>query len=448
VHGEVPPSGAHPLTVVQKQSRLRPFLVALALVGSACVVATRVPATSVVLITLDTTRADRLSPYGFRDAVMPALDRLAREGAVFDQATTVAPLTLPAHASLFTGLLPPRHGVRDNSSRSLSSDHVTLAEILRARGFRTAAFVGSTVLDPDRGLDQGFEVYRGVSSSRQRRADAVIDDAIRWLGGMSGAPFLLWAHLYDPHRPYEAPEPFASRHDPYVAEIAYADSQIARLLAALDERRLLDHVVVVLVGDHGESLGDHRETDHGVFLYESVLRVPFILRAPGLSPRRVTSLVRLTDVMPTILDLLGLPAPAIDGVSLINTMNGADPDLEAYAESLYPRHWGWAPLFALRSGRFKLIDAPRPELYDLARDPFEERNIVDDRPVLAKALRSRLRTLWGNGHLPTAPVVAVDLRARLAALGYVTGRFPASAERQQLPDPKDCAGTFESGRCR
>ena len=217
---------------------MKRLLVGVAVVGSACAIGPRAPV-GVVLITLDTTRADRLSPYGFGDAHMPALDRLAREGVVFDQATTVAPLTLPAHASLLTGLLPPHHGVHDNASAPLGPEQVTLAEILEARGYRTAAFVGSAVLDPDRGLRQGFQEYGSVSRSNvnplsplgrggQRSASAVMDDAVRWLATGDHAPFFLWTHLYDAHRPYQAPEPFASRYDPYMAEIAYADSQIAR----------------------------------------------------------------------------------------------------------------------------------------------------------------------------------------------------------------------------
>ena len=277
-----------------------------------------------------------------------------------------------------------------------------------------------------------------------------MDDAIRWLRKVGDSPFFLWTHLYDPHRPYQAPEPFASRHDPYVAEIAYADSQIGRLLRALDERALLDRVIVIVTADHGESLGEHREMDHGIFLYESVLRVPLIVRAPGVAPRRVADLVRLTDVMPTVLDLLRLPLPALDGTSLVDVMRGhGGPELEAYAESLYPERHGWAPLFSLRSDRFKFIDAPRPELYDLRLDPFEERNIVGQRQSLVAALQARLRTRV-QGEPSTAAKDRVDdeLRARLAALGYVAGRAPEARTGAFLPDPKDCAGMFESGRCK
>ncbi|HSC28373.1 MAG TPA: sulfatase [Vicinamibacterales bacterium] len=414
-----------------------------------------------MIVSLDTTRADRLPAYGYMDVSMPHLDRLAREGVVFDQATSVAPLTLPAHASLFTGLYPPGHGVRDNADPALAEEHATLAETLRERGFRTAAFVGSVVVNPERGLAQGFDEYRGVATDKQaghgpermqRRADAVVTDALEWLGHQPASPFFLWVHLYDPHRPYDPPEPYRSSvADPYVGEIAFADSQIGRLLDALERRRLYDRTVVVVVGDHGESLGDHGERDHGIFVYESVMRVPFIVRAPGLAPRRVGAVVRLVDVMPTVLDLVGLQAPDLDGVSLVDLMKGSRrSDLEAYSESLYPRRFGWSPLLALRDGRFKLISAPRPELYDLERDPFEERNIYGERRELAEAMTTRLADIARERSTGTGtPAVPPDVQARLAALGYVGSvPTPAMLTGEQLPDPKDCIGRADRGHPR
>ena len=411
------------------------------------------PPYRVLVITLDTTRADRLSPYGFMNVALPHLERLAREGVVFDQATTVAPLTLPAHTSLFTGLLPPRHGVRDNADPPLADAVTTLAEVLRARGLRTGAFVGSVVLDPDRGLKQGFQHYSSVVSSnpagpgvRQRRAGDVVGDALDWLDGVGASPFFAWAHLYDAHRPYDPPEPFASTyaHNPYVGEIAYADSQVGRLLAGLERRRLLDRTIVVVAGDHGESLGERGERDHGVFIYENVMRVPLIIRAPGLTPRRINDVVRLTDIMPTLLDLMGLPAePGLDGISLRGLMRGLvqDLDLEAYAESVYPERYGWSGLRALRVGRYKLIDAPRPELFDLWRDPFEETNIHESRKDLAATMRARasaVAALAQPGARQDGPAVAADVRERLAALGYVVSdRARPSTGPSQLPDPKD-----------
>ena len=415
--------------------------------------------TSVVIITLDTTRVDRLSPYGLMNASMPALERLAREGVVFDQATSVAPLTLPAHTSLFTGLLPTKHLVRDNADAALGEEFVTLADILGGRGFRTGAFVGSIVLDAVRGLKQGFEHYDGVdlsgappgslaSRARQRRGADVATAAIRWLEGVDG-PFLLWMQLYDPHRPYDPPEPYRSAYnDAYIGEIAYADAQIGRVLEALDRRGLAEHTIVVIAGDHGESLGEHGERDHGVFVYESVLKIPLIVRAPSIAPRRVGGVVRLTDVMPTVLELLRMPAPAVDGVSLVDLLTGRHNDLqlEAYSESLYPRRFGWSPLHALREGRYKLIDAPRPELYDLERDPFEQHNVYQDRQSTAAAMRRRLRTITGLARgvaaAPAKPASA-ELASQLSSLGYVGSSAPAvTSAISTLPDPKDCIGLF------
>lgn len=416
------------------------------------------PPMGVVVITLDTTRADRLSPYGYMNVSLPSLERLATEGVVFDQATSVAPLTLPAHTSLFTGVLPQNHGVRDNADHALAETETTLAETLRARGFRTGAFIGSVVLNPDRGLKQGFEHYAGVPLSdartpetRQRRANDVIDDALKWLDTVGDSRFFLWAHLYDAHRPYDPPEPYRTTygHNLYVGEIAFMDAQIGRLLQALERRRLLDRTVVVVVADHGESLGAHGERDHGIFVYEDVVRIPFIVRAPGLNPRRVGEVVRITDVMPTVLESLheDVPAP-LDGVSLGELMRGrrSDLELEAYSESLYPERLGWSALRALRTGGFKLIDAPRPELYDLGKDPFEEQNIYDSRPALAERMTARLAVLMkgrGSGTALSRSSATPELQAQLASLGYVSGSAPRSATaRAGPPDPKDCIGTY------
>jgi len=416
------------------------------------------PPIGIVVITLDTTRADRLSTYGFNDVSLPGLERLAREGVVFAQATTVAPLTLPAHTSLFTGLLPPNHGVRDNADNALSDAHTTLAELLHARGFRTGAFVSSIVLGPGRGLKQGFDRYQGVREvdgpaagpeAWQRRANDVMDDAIGWLDTVGDSPFFLWTHLYDAHRPYDPPEPYRTTygHNLYVGEIAFADSQIGRLLQALDQRGLRDRTIVIVAGDHGESLGGHGERDHGVFVYEEVLRVPLIVRAPALRPARVDEIVRLTDVMPTVLEMFDVPSPATDGVSLVDLMNGRKNNLglEAYSESLYPQRLGWSPLRALRDGKFKLIDAPRPELYDVEDDPIEERNIYDGRRALAEKMTARLAAL-ARGHGSTStPGAGVnpEVQARLASLGYLGGAAKReSAGRGALPDPKDCISNY------
>jgi arylsulfatase A-like enzyme len=315
------------------------------------------------------------------------------------------------------------------------------------------------VLDADRGLSQGFDTYQGVGgppgfqrvpgSPRRRPADEVVDDAIQWIEKVGDSRFFAWAHLYDAHRPYDPPEPFRSRYtDPYTAEIAFADSQVGRLLDALDRRKLLDRTIVVVAADHGESLGDHGERDHGIFIYESVLRIPLIVRGPNVAPRRIADIVRLVDVMPTVLDLLDVPRQPVDGTSLAGMLHG-DPrrvELDAYSESRYPLRFGWSPLRALRAGRYKLIEAPRPELYDLERDPFEERNIYPDRQKLGRALARRLaafdqRAAPGRRDEAGDSVPSAELQARLASLGYIgSGVRPAPADHHELPDPKDCIG--------
>ena len=417
-------------------------------------------ALNVVLITLDTTRADRIGAYGARDVETPALDRLAAEGVLFDEAVSVAPLTLPAHASIFTGKFPPEHGIRDNGGFFLGPAQVTLAEVLKARGYRTGAFVGAYVLDSKWGMDQGFETYvddfdvggaKGVSlGSIQRPANEVIDKALPWIDGAKSSPFFAWIHLYDPHTPYRAPEPFLSRYErhPYNGEIAFTDSQVDRVLAQLRSLGLYDRTLVVVTGDHGESLGEHGESTHGFFIYNSATRVPLIIRTPfsGITSRRVADPVRSVDIMPTVLELLGISMPApVSGTSLVPLLTGRARELalEAYSEAMYPlHHYGWSDLRALRSGRYKVIDAPRPELYDLERDPAEATNLFSERQALGDRMIAQLRQMENGFNRTEAGLPAADVdpeaRERLAALGYV-GSFVASASdpRSDRADPKD-----------
>jgi choline-sulfatase len=414
---------------------------------------------NVLIVTLDTTRADRLPAYGYQSASMAALDRLAREGVVFDRATTVAPLTLTAHTSLFTGLYPTRHGVRDNADAPLDPAHPTLADVLKGHGFRTAAFVGSSVLDARRGLSRGFDVYGDVGAvdartpgKLRRPGNEVVDAALAWLDAADNSPFLLWVHLYDAHAPCGPPEPYRSRYaaDPYEGAIAFADSQVARLLGALDARHQLDRTAIVVVADHGESLGQHGEDEHGIFIYDSVMHIPLLVRMPGATPRRISSMASLVDVMPTILDALGIAPVSTDGVSQVPAIRGraAIADRSIYTESLYPQRFGWSPLRALRDGRFKLIDAPRPELYDLEADPFEEQNIYADRNVVATAMASRL-AIFSESPGPArsdAARVPPELRARLAGLGYV-GSSPRIDQRAGR-DPKDFIAEYNQIRRR
>ena len=420
---------------------------------------------NLVVVTLDTARADRFGAYGARDVETPAFDSLARDGVLFEEAVAVAPLTLPVHSSIFTAKFPPEHGVRDNGGFFLGPEQVTLAEVLKERGYRTGGFVSAYVLDSKWGIDQGFDTYfddfdltksRTMSlSSIQRPGNEVVDKALPWIEQAGDEPFFAWIHLYDPHTPYRPPEPFASRYQghPYNGEVAFADSQVGRVLDLLRARGLYDRTIVVVMGDHGESLGDHGEAAHGFFIYNSVTHVPFVVRAPfsGVHGRRVADPVRSVDVMPTVLDLLGLPAAkSVSGASLVPLMTGAVRELalDAYSESMYPlHHYGWSDLRALRAGRYKVIDAPRPELYDIDRDPKEATNIFDQRRAIADGMIAQLRRREEGFERTEAALPAGDVdpeaRARLAALGYV-GSFVANASdpRTERADPKDKIGLF------
>ena len=416
---------------------------------------------NLLLVTLDTTRADRLGAYGFRAVETPHLDRIAREGVLFEHAVSPAPLTLPAHSSLFTSKLPPAHGVRDNGGFFLDERETTMAERLKGRGYRTGGFVGAYVLDHKWGVAQGFEKYfdnfdlskyRSVSlSSVERRGNEVADRALEWLDRVASSKFFAWVHFYDAHSPYDPPEPYKSRYAdrPYAGEIAFVDSQVGRLLAWLDAHKLLDKTVVVVIGDHGESLGDHGEGTHGFFVYESVLHVPLLIRTPydAMPGRKVSDVVRNVDVLPTVLDLLGIQSSErFEGQSLVSLMTGARNELglDAYAEAVYPRfHFGWSDLRTLRAGRYKYIEAPRPELYDLEKDPGESTNIFPQRRALGGQMSARLRSLEqrlsASASSARAPAeIDPDTRDRLASLGYV-GTFVSgdTGAHSELADPKD-----------
>lgn len=416
---------------------------------------------SLLLVTLDTTRADRLGCYGFDEIETPNLDRLAREGVLFEQAESVAPLTLPAHSSIFTGELPPAHGVRDNGGFYLDEQNVVLAELLADAGFRTGGFVGSFVLDSKWGIAQGFDRYfddfdlsrrAGLSLGEiQRPAAEVTDAALAWLDEDATSRLFAWVHYYDPHSPYEAPEPFATRYGdrPYVGEIAYVDSQIGRLLDWLDVNERARDTIVMVIGDHGESLGEHGESGHGFFIYEGVTRVPFIVRTPYDSTRgrRVDAVVRAIDLLPTALDLMGIPevTPSA-GTSLAPLLSGEAQTMQlpAYSEAVYSRyHFGWSDLAALRVGDLKYIDAPHPELYDLVADPHEQVNLYSERAAVAATMRAQLAELEARGKsdsLSRFEEIDPDTRAQLASLGYLSsfaGVEDEPVERSELADPKD-----------
>ena len=419
----------------------------------------------VLLVTLDTTRADRIGCYGHAAAATPTLDGLARNGVRFENAATVAPLTAPAHASILTGLYPPRHGLRANGPYRLDEARQTLAETLGGAGYETAAFVSSFVLDRRFGFGQGFATYddrvapktsMSMEAIMERDARQVTDAALAWFGARrAGRPYFAWVHYFDPHVPYAPPAEFASKFpdDPYDAEIAYVDAQLGRLLGALEKGGRAERTLIVVVADHGEALGQHGEVSHGYFVYDEVVRVPLVLASKGLFARpRVESklAVSVVDIVPTVLDLLGLQAPTeADGRSLLTLVAGERDTV--YVESLTPYlEHGWAPLFALRGVQSKYIEAPRPELYDLSTDPGETDNRWDraepgTRDALARALEGLLAG-WPPLEDVAGQALALDdeTRARLVALGYAatTVATPPGSE-SELADPKDMLAAYD-----
>lgn len=409
----------------------------------------------VILFTLDTTRADRIGSYGAPLARTPHLDALSTRGVRFADAVTTAPITGPAHAAIFTGQYPARFGVRDNVTTPLPEQATTLAEHLTAAGFATGGFIGAFVLDRPYGFAQGFSsfsgfdrVESGLEANAERPGAAVVDDALRWLGTVPiEQPLFLWVHLYDPHAPYLAPEPFgqefASR--PYDGEVAYVDHQIGRVLSALQARGTLDSSLVIAVADHGESLGEHGEDEHGVFLYEPVMRVPLIMAGPSVRSGHVVSeQVRVIDLVPTTLDLLDLPAVGgLDGESLRTVLAGGTRQTipAAYAESYYPKlHYGWSELRSLRADGWKVIDAPRPELYSVEKDAAEASNQFEAQRALADRMvaeAARLDRELSGGAVPEAAAPSRETLERLRSLGYVGTSAPAASSGNRGPDPKD-----------
>ena len=415
---------------------------------------------NVLLITIDTLRADHLGSYGYAAAQTPTLDGLAARGLRFARATTVAPLTLPAHSSLMTGTFPAYHGVRDNGGFYLGDDHETLATVLRGAGYRTGGFVSAFVLDHRWGIGRGFDRYfddfdlakyrvdAGLDAV-QRPASEVVDKAIEWLDQDSARPFLAWVHLYEPHAPYDPPEPIRVRFPPtrigaYDGEIATADLQVGRLLDHLAVAGRLDRTLVVVLGDHGESLGEHGEEQHGFFVYDADVHIPLIVAGPGVPARVVDDSVRIVDVMPTILELLRIAAPsAVQGHSLLPLVRGERLDLVAVSETWYPRHhYGWSELTSIRDGRYHFIAAPRRELYDLQTDPGEQHDIAAATSSRADALERALRafvaqTSATRAQAPPRPVDP-DVEERLRSLGYVGSSIsPRTLEDRPRGDPKD-----------
>lgn len=398
-------------------------------------------ARSFLLITVDTMRADRIGAYGDASARTPVMDALAARGARFDNAFASAPITLPSHASMLTGRYPPGHGARHNGMR-IDPAVPTVAEVLSKQGFATAAFVGAFPLDRRFGLHRGFSAYgdqmpRGVDgrSTNERSGSSVVDEALTWLAGHRGGRFFLWVHMFEPHAPYGDAARGGTSATRYGEEIAEADRQIGRLMAALGDATA--STLVAVTSDHGEAFGEHGEIAHSVFVYDTTLRVPWILAGPGIAPRVplvIDAPVSLVDLAPTAMALLGAGAFDADGVALDAVLAGAAvPDRTLYAESFAPLlDFGWSPLRAVRAGGWKYIAAPRPELYHVAEDAAETRNITGETPDRSKALSAEVAR-YSSDQLTARPANDREADARLQALGYTSGSRTSSAR----PDPKD-----------
>ena len=415
---------------------------------------------NLVLVTIDTLRADRLGCYGYSKIETPNLDQLARKGVLFENAVTHTPLTAPSHASLFTGLYPTVHGVRDTGGFILSSSHVTIAELLRQQGWDTAAFVGSSVLKKHFGFDHGFAVFddempkpdpRKVATEyAERRAGVVVDRATRWLASRHQTPFFLWVHVFDPHSPYSPPSPFREKYRarPYDGEVAYTDQQLGRLFAAVAKKSPPENTLIAVLSDHGESLSEHGEYTHGVFLYDSTLRIAFLLSGPGVpAGLRVKPQARAIDLLPTVLDLMGgKPPQSVQGTSLVPTFKGKETAAWSYEESLYPKiNMGWAELRGIRTNHWKYIRAPKPELYDLIKDPAETTNVTASHPLEVQQLEAHLRAVSSGVEKVETSLADKRTLSQLKSLGYLGG---SSGREHRLtgkgPDPKDRLDVLKS----
>lgn len=414
---------------------------------------------NILLITLDTTRVDALSPYGNPVSLTPNLLWLAQEGVRFDRAYSVTPLTIPAHSSIFTGQYPVRHGVRDNGDFFLGPEAHTLAERLKEAGYATMASVGAEVTSHHWGFAQGFDAYfddmsagSADESNRwriERPATAVIDDALSfWSAPPAPAapPWFAWIHVFDAHHPYTAPPAHARLlpDDPYLAELSYIDQELGRLFNHLRSRNELDNTLIIAVADHGEGFGSHGEALHGVLIYDATTHIPMIIRPPGglPAPRTVSAVTSQVDLAPTLLAAAGLPPDTFDGIDLSGTFAPEPaplPAREVVVESLYAwHHYGWSPLRAAVTDEQKVIDATTPELY-LRADRLERENLAPQRPAEVEAARASLRARYASSGNTTAQAAALspDRIAQLEALGYMTGGAPTTGQGfdEGLPDP-------------
>jgi arylsulfatase A-like enzyme/Tfp pilus assembly protein PilF len=426
----------------------------------------RIP-TNVILITIDTVRADHTGPYGAKDVQTPTLDALARDGIVFERAISQVPLTWPSHAVILTGTYPFQNGVQDFTGQPLDPKFVSVAQIFKQHGYATAAVVSAFVLDRSWGLARGFDFYDDAFSPQafmnrdlglvDRRANESVDHALSWLKKNPRRPFFFWLHLYDPHSPYDPPEPFRTRYksNPYDGEIAYADGQLGRLIAWLKQRQLYDRSSIVVLSDHGESLGDHGEKEHGFFIYNSTVHIPLIVKPAaggGFRPGRVPKPVETTAIPATLLHLAGIKDSFViqfSSPSLVGKK--AESDEGAYSETFYPfSSFGWNPFHALQTDRYQYIEAPEPELYDLVSDPEQKKNIISEQSATAAVLNDKLTKLLQQS--PFTPTqgssggLGRDAQEKLRALGYVAFRSPVPQDAlvRGLPDPKSKLWEFNA----
>jgi len=424
------------------------------------------PAPNVVVITIDTLRPDHLGCYGYKQIRTPNIDALAADGVRFEHAYTPVPVTLPAHTAIFTGTYPMLSGMHDFSANKLNPQQPTLASVLKEHGYTTGAVIGSAVLDSRFGLNHGFDFYydhfdfsrlqESNLDEMERPGNVVTDVTLDWLAKNYQKKFFLWMHLYDPHYPYRPPAPYSQEYEshPYDGEIAFADAQVGRLLRFLKEKGLYRHTLIVLSGDHGESLGEHGEKTHGFFIYNATLRVPLIVHLPGeASAKTVTDLVNLADLMPTVLQILKVDVPSqVQGRNLLPLMA---PKKEAasrslYAETFLPRlHFNWSELRGVETENYHFIDAPKPELYDLTRDPGETQNLLPQKKAVGEEMRAKLAALireYSAGQ-EMAQKTGLDpaLMERLKSLGYAgfSGGGNPTISNRDLPDPKDRIQAYE-----
>jgi choline-sulfatase len=415
----------------------------------------------IIIISIDTLRADHLPAYGYKNVRTPAIDALAADGVVFERAYSHAPQTLPAHAAILSGRLPFETGVRDNIGFTVKPGERMLPQMLRDRGYTTGGIVSSFVLRKDTGISQGFDFFDGEvpaapldTSISQVQRDGAQSEALaeHWLNSIGSSRAFLFLHLYEPHKPYAPPERF-SEFAPYDGEIAYSDEIVGTLIKYLKTHQLYDRSTIVLLSDHGEGLGDHGEQEHGLFVYDEAVHVPLIIKQESNAGagRRVAALVQHIDLAPTILELVKAPLPGgLRGRSLKPLLDGTGrlPESSVYSEALYARyHFGWSELTALTDERYRYIKSPNDELYDLKRDPHERENLAAERPQARAALHGALDRLIAGSTIHSPASVPADARERLQALGYVGAQTDGPVvSGGTLPDPKDKRHILETYR--